>query len=117
MQARRIEQLLSQSAARSGRSRSARSVRVSLQVPIAALLKFAILPDGVMTRLERLNSVNRGPRRRNVTKLQKRSNTMRRNTGRDNSGSEKRFYKLLIAKADLRFSAHVESLKAAKKGK
>jgi hypothetical protein len=36
----------------------------------------------------------------------------------DKSGrSEKRFYKQLIAKADLRFSAHVESLKAAKKGK
>lgn len=37
--------------------------------------------------------------------------------GEKSGGSEKRFYKQLIAKADLRFSAHVESLKAAKKGK
>jgi len=37
--------------------------------------------------------------------------------GDKSGGSEKRFYKQLIAKADLRFSAHVESLKAAKKGK
>ena len=32
-------------------------------------------------------------------------------------GSGKRFYEQLIAKADLRFSAHLERLKAAKKGK
>lgn len=31
--------------------------------------------------------------------------------------SQKRFYKQLIAKADLRFSVHLENLKAAKKGK
>ncbi len=31
--------------------------------------------------------------------------------------SQKRFYKQLIAKADSRFSAHVESLKPGKKGK
>ena len=31
-------------------------------------------------------------------------------------GSQKRFYKQLIAKADLRFSLHLEILKAAKKG-
>lgn len=36
----------------------------------------------------------------------------------DKSGaSQKRFYKQLIAKADLRFSVHLENLKAAKKGK
>lgn len=36
----------------------------------------------------------------------------------DKSGvSQKRFYKKLIAKADLRFSDHLESLKPAKKGK
>lgn len=37
--------------------------------------------------------------------------------GDKSGGSEKRFYKQLIAKADLRFSAHVERLKAAQKGK
>jgi len=37
--------------------------------------------------------------------------------GDKSGGSEKRFYKRLIAKADLRFSAHLENLKAAKKGK
>jgi hypothetical protein len=31
--------------------------------------------------------------------------------------NEKRFYKQLIAKADARFSAHIATLKAAKKGK
>ena len=36
----------------------------------------------------------------------------------DKSGvGQKRFYKTLIAKADLRFSEHLESLKSAKKGK
>ncbi|MGO8847331.1 MAG: type II toxin-antitoxin system RelE/ParE family toxin [Methylocella sp.] len=35
--------------------------------------------------------------------------------GDKSGGSEKRFYKQLIAKADLRFSAHVEQLKAARK--
>lgn len=36
----------------------------------------------------------------------------------DKSGtSQKRFYKQLIAKADLRFSGHLESLKAGRKGK
>lgn len=36
----------------------------------------------------------------------------------DKSGvSQKRFYRTLIAKADLRFSEHLESLKSAKKGK
>ena len=35
--------------------------------------------------------------------------------GDKSGGSEKRFYKQLIVKADLRFSAHVESLKAARK--
>ena len=36
----------------------------------------------------------------------------------DKSGvSQKRFYKTLIAKADLRFSEHLESLKPAKKGR
>jgi len=37
--------------------------------------------------------------------------------GDKSGGSEKRFYKQFIAKADLRFSAHVGSLKTAKKGK
>jgi len=37
--------------------------------------------------------------------------------GDKSGGSEKRFYKQLIAKADLRFSAHVGSLKTGKKGK
>ena len=37
--------------------------------------------------------------------------------GDKSGGSEKRFYKQIIAKADFRFSAHVERLKAAKKGK
>lgn len=37
--------------------------------------------------------------------------------GDKSGGSEKRFYKQLIAKADLRFSAHVKSLKTVKKGK
>ena len=37
--------------------------------------------------------------------------------GDKSGGSEKRFYKQLIAKADMRLSAHVESLRAAKKGK
>ncbi|HEV7981398.1 MAG TPA: type II toxin-antitoxin system RelE/ParE family toxin [Xanthobacteraceae bacterium] len=36
----------------------------------------------------------------------------------DKSGtSQKRFYKQLVAKADLRFSAHLKRLKSAKKGK
>ncbi len=37
--------------------------------------------------------------------------------GDKSGGSEKRFYKQLIAKADLRFSTHVGSLKTTKKGK
>ena len=37
--------------------------------------------------------------------------------GDKSGGSEKRFYKQIIAKADFRFSAHVERLKSAKKGK
>jgi hypothetical protein len=37
--------------------------------------------------------------------------------GDKSGGSQQRFYKQLIAKADSRFSAHVESLKAAKKEK
>jgi hypothetical protein len=36
--------------------------------------------------------------------------------GDKSGGSQKRFYKSLIAKADLRFSDHLESLKSAKKG-
>jgi len=36
--------------------------------------------------------------------------------GDKSGGSEKRFYQQLIAKADFRFSAHVERLKAAKRG-
>lgn len=35
--------------------------------------------------------------------------------GDKSGGSEKRFYKRLIAKADLRFSDHVESLKSGKR--
>ncbi|KEQ52175.1 type II toxin-antitoxin system RelE/ParE family toxin [Sphingobium chlorophenolicum] len=35
--------------------------------------------------------------------------------GDKSGGSEKRFYKRLIAKADLRFSDHVETLKSGKK--
>jgi hypothetical protein len=35
--------------------------------------------------------------------------------GDKSGGSQKRFYKQLIAKADSRFSAHLESLKSAKK--
>jgi hypothetical protein len=37
--------------------------------------------------------------------------------GDKSGGSEKRFYKLLIAKADRRFKVHLDRLKAAKKGK
>ena len=37
--------------------------------------------------------------------------------GDKSGGSGKRFYEQLIAKADLRFSAHLKSLKAARKGK
>jgi hypothetical protein len=37
--------------------------------------------------------------------------------GDKSGGSQKRFYKSLIAKADARFSEHVESLKSAKKEK
>ena len=37
--------------------------------------------------------------------------------GDKSGGSQKRFYRSLIAKADLRFSEHLESLKSAKKGK
>jgi len=36
-------------------------------------------------------------------------------TGDKSGGSQKRFYKQLIAKADRRFSAHLEKLKAATK--
>lgn len=36
--------------------------------------------------------------------------------GDKSGGSQKRFYRSLIAKADLRFSDHLESLKSAKKG-
>ncbi|MCA0278674.1 MAG: type II toxin-antitoxin system RelE/ParE family toxin [Proteobacteria bacterium] len=37
--------------------------------------------------------------------------------GDKSGGSQKRFYRSLIAKADLRFSDHLENLKSAKKGK
>ncbi len=37
--------------------------------------------------------------------------------GDKSGGSQKRFYRSLIAKADLRFSDHLESLKSARKGK
>lgn len=37
--------------------------------------------------------------------------------GDKSGGSQKRFYRNLIAKADLRFSEHLETLKSAKKGK
>lgn len=37
--------------------------------------------------------------------------------GDKSGGSQQRFYKKLIAKADLRFSEHLENLKSAKKGK
>ena len=37
--------------------------------------------------------------------------------GDKSGGSQKRFYRKLIAKADFRFSEHLESLKAVKKGK
>lgn len=37
--------------------------------------------------------------------------------GDKSGGSEKRFYRQIITKADFRFSAHVERLKATKKGK
>lgn len=37
--------------------------------------------------------------------------------GDKSGGSQKRFYRPLIAKADRRFSAHLKSLKAAKKEK
>lgn len=37
--------------------------------------------------------------------------------GDKSGGSQKRFYRNLIAKADLRFSEHLETLKPAKKGK
>lgn len=36
--------------------------------------------------------------------------------GDKSGGSQRRFYKQLIAKADSRFSTHMENLKAAKKG-
>src|ERR1700723_972025 len=89
MQARRIEQLLGQ-AERCSLSCFLRActVCVSLQIPIAALLKFAILPDGAMPRLQRLNAVNRSPRRWNMTELQKRAYSMRCDARRNNSGRE-----------------------------
>jgi len=37
--------------------------------------------------------------------------------GDKSGGSQKRFYRNLIAKADQRFSEHLETLKSAKKGK
>ena len=37
--------------------------------------------------------------------------------GDKSGGSQKRFYRSLIAKADLRFSDHLESLKSGKKEK
>ena len=37
--------------------------------------------------------------------------------GDKSGGSQKRFYRQLIAKADFRFSEHLESLKPAKKGR
>jgi len=37
--------------------------------------------------------------------------------GDKSGGSQKRFYQQLIAKADRRFSAHLQRLKAARKGK
>lgn len=37
--------------------------------------------------------------------------------GDKSGGSQKRFYKNLIAKADLRFSEHLENLKSGRKGK
>jgi hypothetical protein len=37
--------------------------------------------------------------------------------GDKSGGSQKRYYRQLIAKADLRFSGHLANLKAAKKGK
>ena len=37
--------------------------------------------------------------------------------GDKSGGSQKRFYRSLIAKADLRFSDHLESLKSVRKGK
>lgn len=37
--------------------------------------------------------------------------------GDKSGGSQKRFYRKLIAKADFRFSEHLESLKPAKKGR
>jgi hypothetical protein len=37
--------------------------------------------------------------------------------GDKSGGSQRRFYKQLIAKADRRFSAHLERLKAVKKGR
>ena len=37
--------------------------------------------------------------------------------GEKSGGSQTRFYRQLIAKADRRFSAHIAKLKAAKKGK
>ena len=37
--------------------------------------------------------------------------------GDKSGGSQKRFYRSLISKADLRFSDHLENLKSAKKGK
>lgn len=37
--------------------------------------------------------------------------------GDKSGGSQKRFYKQLIAKADSRFSEHLENLKTAKKGR
>ncbi|SER37029.1 hypothetical protein SAMN05216548_11672 [Faunimonas pinastri] len=37
--------------------------------------------------------------------------------GDKSGGSQKRFYRSLIAKADLRFSDHLDNLKSARKGK
>ena len=37
--------------------------------------------------------------------------------GDKSGGSQKRFYREIIAKADLQFSEHLESLKSAKKGR
>src|SRR5271155_760343 len=91
MQARGVKQLPGQPAGSFVRTSHARTVRVSLQLPIAALLKFAIVPDGKMAGLERLHAVNRSPWCRDVPKLQERADAVRREARGNNPGSQKRF--------------------------
>src|ERR1700691_4807385 len=89
MQARGIKQLFGQRTGRLVVLNRARTVRVRLQLPIAAFLKIAIVPGSEVAGLERLHAANCSPRRRNMAKLQKSADAMRGNARRNNSRSEK----------------------------